>query len=905
MSSQNDIFSYYLPPSNKKYILKDYSNIKKEILNWLFDMNYEDRMKTLSVINFDICNTIIKMYDKFSASHKIKFKINLKEKRPIINHRDFTEDYYCLSEAYRFRQKLLLDSLRFYKIKQTNDAITLSQELLMNPKALCEIFDEISNNKFLEEIFPVYFDQKQELYICASPKWIEEKEYYNIGQIIIGYFENILNIKYVLSKKKKNDINDAFNIFLKKKNSVMDLIKSSNYNENLSDMIDLRKIISDVTNDRVLINDEERRIASKKFLLGVYKPFKMFEPPPEYNLNNIYYHYKEKLMQKSEELLNYLMLFGFEGDNPIDKHIRVKIFDELCSYAEKKQIEDVINEIKKDGFLTNNNKVKKIRKRKKRNKKKENVEIKEENTINNKDSNNNNDNKNTIIITHESDDFKEKNIKNKEENNENNNSTISNSSNNNNNKENAISSNENLEIKNDINNEIIDGETNKNNDINISQEKINIQNYDDKENNNHIIIDKNDISEFDEDNKKNIVGSNNSINNSINNISEKKEINELNNNIKDNNSSNNIIISTGHKKKKKKKSKKKNYQLTQEELNNIYNNFYNENNNFNKGNNKIVNIINPIQASNKNSIKDKNEQLHNLILGFEKKIYKKILSLHEIKYNSIVFLCQKIKDHFKCGLSIFIYGSYSTGMELEESDIDISIELHPNSNNNDNNKNSNNIGQKTIPELINELNIYLSKFPEFKNLFPIVNTKIPILKMKIEIENNIETKIDLTFNLKNTKTTIIYYNNTIKRYPQIKPLTLLIKHLVKKNKLASVFEGGFSSHSIFIMVASNIKVLLKNKSSLNLGDLLNSFLHFYGKIFNYTNTTIDLLNKNNPYIITQEFSKVPIFIDPISKMNVSKSSFLHEEIKKLFSDTYDKLVQGEENLNKTFEEIFF
>ena len=65
------------------------------------------------------------------------------------------------------------------------------------------------------------------------------------------------------------------------------------------------------------------------------------------------------------------------------------------------------------------------------------------------------------------------------------------------------------------------------------------------------------------------------------------------------------------------------------------------------------------------------------------------------------------------------------------------------------------------------------------------------------------------------------------------------------------------------------------------------------------------MNKNNPYIITQEFSKVPIFIDPITKVNVSKSSFLHEEIKKLFSETYDKLVQGEENLNKTFEEIFY
>ena len=32
--------------------------------------------------------------------------------------------------------------------------------------------------------------------------------------------------------------------------------------------------------------------------------------------------------------------------------------------------------------------------------------------------------------------------------------------------------------------------------------------------------------------------------------------------------------------------------------------------------------------------------------------------------------------------------------------------------------------------------------------------------MKIE-QNNIETKIDLTFNLKNTKTTINYYNTEI------------------------------------------------------------------------------------------------------------------------------------------------
>ena len=41
--------------------------------------------------------------------------------------------------------------------------------------------------------------------------------------------------------------------------------------------------------------------------------------------------------------------------------------------------------------------------------------------------------------------------------------------------------------------------------------------------------------------------------------------------------------------------------------------------------------------------------------------------------------------------------------------------------------------------------------------------------MKIISENNIETKIDLTFNLNNTKNTINFYNSTLKKYRQIKP----------------------------------------------------------------------------------------------------------------------------------------
>ena len=857
------------------------NSTKDTIINWLFQMDYEERIKTISLLNYDICRTIIKIYEKYSTSNRLKFKINLKDKKPSVSHNDSSEDKYTSSDSYKFNERMFLKEIRFYKINQSNDTMTLSHKLLADQKLFNYFFDELSNKKFLNELSPVLFDQKQGVYTCTSPKWIEEKEYYTISQIIIGYFENILNIKYVLSKKKNNDSNDLLNNFFKKRKLLVELIKNSLHKENLYDIIDIKSIVSNVINDKQLINDEERRLASKRFLLGVYTPFKMFEPPTDYNINSYYYKYKEMLMEKNEELLDNLIFYTFEGQSAIDRQIKEKILEDFYIYAENKKIEDVLIEISEEGFLTKNKK--KPKKRKKKNKKIENekndeniddnkIEINNKNNINiifDKNKNNNNNKKLFEINFGTKDDIKDEkvnkiNLDKIEENNENNTSTVSNSSNNNN--KDSIQ-----ETKNEIINNLIEDEKeiNTKDNKNINKEK-EISNEEEQKSE----------KEPDPETEENILEE------SLEKIKDEGAL------------TNSQIQAQGQKKKKKKKNKKKNYKLTDDEVNQIYSNFYNENNNFGNQNKNMKNKIIPIQTN--PSPQEKSAYLHNLILSFEKKISKKISTLHEIKYNAILLLCQKIKDHFKCCISISIYGSYSTGLQLEGSDIDISVQLLPNANG----KYSNNVNLKSPSELINELNDYLSNFKEFTNLFPIPNTQIPILKMKILSENDIETKIDLTFNLKHTKNTINFYNNTLKKYRQIKPLTLLIKNLVKKNKLASVFDGGFSSHSIFIMVTANVRVLLKNTSTLNLGDLLNGFLHFYGKVFNYTNTAIDLMDKNNPYIITQEFANVPIFIDPITKINVSKSSFLHQKLKKLFSDTYDKLSQSESNLNKIFEEIF-
>ena len=143
MSSQVNVFltKFFHSQKDINNILK-YSSSKISILTWLFEMEKEERIKTFSLINFEICRIMIKMYDKFNTSNKIKFKINLKDKKPIINQREFSEDYYSLSDNYKFIQKLLLENLRFYKINKTNDTVTLSEDLLMNPQLFCEVFDK-------------------------------------------------------------------------------------------------------------------------------------------------------------------------------------------------------------------------------------------------------------------------------------------------------------------------------------------------------------------------------------------------------------------------------------------------------------------------------------------------------------------------------------------------------------------------------------------------------------------------------------------------------------------------------------------------------------------------------------------------------------------------------------------
>lgn len=238
MSLKNKIPQYFITSQIKPLIKQRQNSIKNTVINWLFQMEFEERIKTFSLVNYDICRTIIKIYEKYSSSSRLKFRINLNDKKPSISQQESIEDISNSSDNYKVNQKMFLNEIRFYKISKSNDAMTVSHNLLTDKDLFIFFFDELSNKKFLSELCPVLFDQKQGVYTCTSPKWMEEKGYYTISQIIIGYLENILNIKYVLSKKKKSDVNDSSNAFFQKRSLVLDLIKNSSYKENLYDIIE-------------------------------------------------------------------------------------------------------------------------------------------------------------------------------------------------------------------------------------------------------------------------------------------------------------------------------------------------------------------------------------------------------------------------------------------------------------------------------------------------------------------------------------------------------------------------------------------------------------------------------------------------------------------------------------------
>ena len=388
----------------------------------------------------------------------------------------------------------------------------------------------------------------------------------------------------------------------------------------------------------------------------------------------------------------------------------------------------------------------------------------------------------------------------------------------------------------------------------------------------------------------------------------------------------------------------------------VHNKPQNINNNNNKDNNKNNNK--KLHWDNKqynNNNQNNVLQLFNSFIPSEKyfdslnKELNNYLSVTNLNITNLKNLynenLQKIENLIQTGLSESYeikfghYGSFFSDLSIEGSDIDILIYYHK---------------KKEDCDLYKDiLNLLEQNENEFESINPILTASVPVIKLQKNIKNDIKDiklkntsyfeeedlsriKIDLTFTdneqeFQHSHEIVEYINKSLNEYPQIKPMLLILKRYFKEMKMNQSYTGGLCSYSLFLLVLSFCKC---NKQCKSTTKLLYYFMENF-MYFDYCNYCIDV-EKDNCYVLKDKneyfseksvseescsydtnnelYEKEEIYIvDPISKNNVSKSSFKVDEIiitfRKAFNLLcyegwyYDNFLSNQNNENKIIENV--
>ena len=258
------------------------------------------------------------------------------------------------------------------------------------------------------------------------------------------------------------------------------------------------------------------------------------------------------------------------------------------------------------------------------------------------------------------------------------------------------------------------------------------------------------------------------------------------------------------------------------------------------------------------------------------------------------------------------YGSHFTNLSIEGSDVDILINYKQ--KNNENNSDF-------LKDILSVLNQNEDMFDLIK---PIFTASVPVIKLKIDIKSEIKDiklkympyfedenelskmNIDLTFaqneqEYQHSHQIVSYINQSLISLPIIKSLLLILKRYFKIMKMNKSFHGGLSSYSLYLLIYTFCKKFPISISSS--GKALYSFLGFFS-FFEFHKYGVDVENINIYYLYNNYISnnynynyeeqimkKEINIIDPLTKLNVAKSSFKVDEIQGTFRSAYDFLIR--------------
>ncbi|CEP18526.1 hypothetical protein [Parasitella parasitica] len=182
--------------------------------------------------------------------------------------------------------------------------------------------------------------------------------------------------------------------------------------------------------------------------------------------------------------------------------------------------------------------------------------------------------------------------------------------------------------------------------------------------------------------------------------------------------------------------------------------------------------------------------------------------------------------------TVSVFGSFSTTLYLPNSDIDLVVQFPPST-------------QIRLQKLANALTAdRICHEPQV-----IEHASVPVIKFADTMTN---LKVDIVLNSTSGLDSAEEINNLLVRYPGLRPISLIVKHLLALRALNEVFTGGLGGYAIVCLVVSFLQMHPKVASGSidpmqNIGVLLLDFFQLYGLNFNLNETGLDVNGKGSYY----------------------------------------------------------
>lgn len=265
-----------------------------------------------------------------------------------------------------------------------------------------------------------------------------------------------------------------------------------------------------------------------------------------------------------------------------------------------------------------------------------------------------------------------------------------------------------------------------------------------------------------------------------------------------------------------------------------------------------------------------------------------------------------IEDNFT-NYQCKLYGSFLYELSLPNSDIDILI-IEKNHQKEISAKKDENTIYKNLENIFNVLN----NQNIFENL-EIIHAKVPIITGLYK-----ETKIhvDISLYKKNEIQSAEIIKKLISVYPEIKPLMLLIKYIIRQRNLNQIYTGGVSSFILFTLLYYYISDTRKQieyevekgekEKVLTLGHLLIGFFNFYAFEFNYERFGISILNGCYLYERTDDKkNKLSVKNFEDENQDLGISCFNYGKILDVFKFCAERLNYANKNVVSYLKEFIF